>query len=191
MKEWSFLTNHARALVCIAHDPGAACATSPPRWGSPSAAPTPSSPTWPRPATWSRTKTLTAVVTATRSRTTSRYQRPLGENGQLGRSWTCSSTALANQPGHDDRVVPDRRAPQLRGRPYSRPVKKLGVRNERYPFGGRRTRCGQAYTVVTGPWRAGQDLRRVLWTVQRGRARPASQGRFQGRPSDTSPKWRG
>jgi Winged helix DNA-binding domain len=23
VKEWSFLTNHARALVCIAHDPGA------------------------------------------------------------------------------------------------------------------------------------------------------------------------
>jgi len=23
MTEWSFLTNHARALVCIAHDPGA------------------------------------------------------------------------------------------------------------------------------------------------------------------------
>ncbi len=23
MKEWGFLTNHARALVCIAHDPGA------------------------------------------------------------------------------------------------------------------------------------------------------------------------
>jgi prophage antirepressor-like protein len=22
MPEWSFLTNHARALVCIAHDPG-------------------------------------------------------------------------------------------------------------------------------------------------------------------------
>jgi hypothetical protein len=22
MKEWSFLTNHARALLCIAHDPG-------------------------------------------------------------------------------------------------------------------------------------------------------------------------
>jgi hypothetical protein len=22
MTEWSFLTNHARALVCIAHDPG-------------------------------------------------------------------------------------------------------------------------------------------------------------------------
>jgi hypothetical protein len=22
MKDWSFLTNHARALVCIAHDPG-------------------------------------------------------------------------------------------------------------------------------------------------------------------------
>jgi DNA-binding IclR family transcriptional regulator len=22
MAEWSFLTNHARALVCIAHDPG-------------------------------------------------------------------------------------------------------------------------------------------------------------------------
>jgi DNA-binding MarR family transcriptional regulator len=23
MREWSFLTNHARVLVCIAHDPGA------------------------------------------------------------------------------------------------------------------------------------------------------------------------
>jgi DNA-binding IclR family transcriptional regulator len=23
MSEWSFLTNHARALLCIAHDPGA------------------------------------------------------------------------------------------------------------------------------------------------------------------------
>ena len=23
MAEWSFLTNHARVLVCIAHDPGA------------------------------------------------------------------------------------------------------------------------------------------------------------------------
>ena len=23
MKKWSFLTNHARALVCMAHDPGA------------------------------------------------------------------------------------------------------------------------------------------------------------------------
>ncbi len=23
MTEWSFLTNHARALICIAHDPGA------------------------------------------------------------------------------------------------------------------------------------------------------------------------
>ena len=22
MKEWSFLTNHARVLVCVAHDPG-------------------------------------------------------------------------------------------------------------------------------------------------------------------------
>jgi hypothetical protein len=22
MKEWSFLTNHARVLICIAHDPG-------------------------------------------------------------------------------------------------------------------------------------------------------------------------
>jgi hypothetical protein len=23
MAEWSFLTNHARALICVAHDPGA------------------------------------------------------------------------------------------------------------------------------------------------------------------------
>jgi hypothetical protein len=62
---WTFLTNHARALLCIARDPGGACATSRPAWASPSAAPTASSPTWPGPATSSSTKT--AAATATRS----------------------------------------------------------------------------------------------------------------------------
>jgi hypothetical protein len=46
--EWSFLTNHARVLLCIAHDPARDCATSRPAWTSPSAPPTASSPTWPR-----------------------------------------------------------------------------------------------------------------------------------------------
>jgi hypothetical protein len=37
---WTFLTNHARVLLCIAYDPGCACATSRPAWASPSAPPT-------------------------------------------------------------------------------------------------------------------------------------------------------
>jgi hypothetical protein len=31
MGDWSFLTNHARALLFIAHDPTLVSATSPPR----------------------------------------------------------------------------------------------------------------------------------------------------------------
>jgi hypothetical protein len=37
---WTCLTNHARVLLCIACDPGCACATSRPAWASPSAPPT-------------------------------------------------------------------------------------------------------------------------------------------------------
>ena len=33
--DWSFLTNHARVLLCIAHDPAYGCATSRPGRASP------------------------------------------------------------------------------------------------------------------------------------------------------------
>jgi hypothetical protein len=48
---WTFLTSHARALLCIAHDPGVRQRDIAARqaWASPSAPPTPSSPTRPRP----------------------------------------------------------------------------------------------------------------------------------------------
>ena len=82
MDNWTFLTNHARVLLCIAHDPGCACATSRSAWASPNATPTASSPTWPRPVTWSSSRM--AAATATRSRRTcrsrtTRHGRTVGE----------------------------------------------------------------------------------------------------------------
>jgi len=44
MASWGFLTNHARVLLCIAHDRTRGCVTSRPAWASPSAAPMASSP---------------------------------------------------------------------------------------------------------------------------------------------------
>jgi hypothetical protein len=45
MASWGFLTNHARALLCVAHDPGTRLRDIAARLTSPSAAPTASSPT--------------------------------------------------------------------------------------------------------------------------------------------------
>ncbi len=56
MANWSFLTSHARALPCIARDPGARLRDVAVNLGIPNAAPTASSPTWPQPATRSRRK---------------------------------------------------------------------------------------------------------------------------------------
>jgi len=53
---WSFPTSHARALPCIARDPGARLRDVAVNLGIPNAAPTASSPTWPQPATPSRRK---------------------------------------------------------------------------------------------------------------------------------------
>jgi hypothetical protein len=53
---WSFPTCHARALPCIARDPGARLRDVAVNLGIPNAAPTASSPTWPQPATPSRRK---------------------------------------------------------------------------------------------------------------------------------------
>ena len=61
----AFLANHARVLLCLAHNPGCACPASRPAWASPNAAPTASSPAWPRPAASSSWKT--AAATATRA----------------------------------------------------------------------------------------------------------------------------
>ena len=56
MASWSFLTSHARALLCIARDPGARLRDVAVSLGIPNAAPTASSPTWPQPATSSSRK---------------------------------------------------------------------------------------------------------------------------------------
>ncbi len=48
----SFLTNHARVLLWIAHDAGVRLRDIATALGIPNAAPMPSSPTWPRAATW-------------------------------------------------------------------------------------------------------------------------------------------
>jgi hypothetical protein len=42
MEGWSFLTNHARVLLCFAHDPGAQQHDIAASWASPTAASTPS-----------------------------------------------------------------------------------------------------------------------------------------------------
>jgi hypothetical protein len=86
---WTCLTNHARVLLCIAHDRG--CATARHR-GQPGhhrahrlRHP---SPTWPRPATSS--STTTAAATATRSRRAGRCQNPPGWNAPSAKSWPSS-----------------------------------------------------------------------------------------------------
>jgi hypothetical protein len=53
---WSFLISHARALPCIARDPGARLRDVAVNLGIPNAAPAASSPTWPQPVTRSRRK---------------------------------------------------------------------------------------------------------------------------------------
>ena len=96
MTDWSFLTNHARALVCIAHDPGVRLRDIATTVGITERSAYAIVTDLAAAGYVSRTRTLTAVVTATRSRPTSRYQKASGENGPLERSWTCSSTALAD-----------------------------------------------------------------------------------------------
>ena len=56
MASWSFLTSHARALLCIARDPGARLRDVAVSLGIPNAAPTASSPARPQPATSSSRK---------------------------------------------------------------------------------------------------------------------------------------
>jgi len=53
---WSFLTSHARALPCIARDPGARLRDVAVKPGHPERGAHASSPTWPQPATRSRKK---------------------------------------------------------------------------------------------------------------------------------------
>jgi len=82
---WSFPTSHARALPCIARDPGARLRDVAVNLGIPNAAPTASSPTWPQRLRRHAEKTATA--TATRSRRTSRYQNPPARNPPSATSW--------------------------------------------------------------------------------------------------------
>jgi hypothetical protein len=74
MGSWTFLTNHARVLLCVAHDPGVRLRDIAASRTSPSAAHSASSRTWSRPGTWSRRRM--AATTATTRRTAPRAQRP-------------------------------------------------------------------------------------------------------------------
>jgi hypothetical protein len=89
MTKWSFLTNHARALICIAHDPGVRLRDIATMLGitERSAA---LSTTWPQPATCSRTRK--AVATVTRSKPICHCENPWAENRRSVRCWRSWST---------------------------------------------------------------------------------------------------
>ena len=84
MANWSFLTSHARVLMCIAHDPGARLRdiaaglgiTERSAYGIVTELAN---------GSWSSRKT--AAATATRSRRTSRSRSPLAGNARSARSW--------------------------------------------------------------------------------------------------------
>ena len=113
MTEWSFLTNRARALLCIAHDPGVRPRDIATTVGITERSAYAIVTDLTAAATLSKTETRTVVVTATRSSRTSRCQKRSRENGPSERSWTCSWTAPANQP---DERVGDRRRDDARPR---------------------------------------------------------------------------
>ena len=91
MSEWSFLTNHARVLMCIAHDPGVRLRDIATTLGITE-----------RSAYGIVTNLAedgyvvkerrTAVATATTSRLTSRYAKPSAGNGPSATYWTSCST---------------------------------------------------------------------------------------------------
>ena len=97
MAEWSFLTNHARVLVCIAHDPGVRLRDIAPTWTSPNAAPTASSTTSRQAATSSRPRTAAATApdpVSPAAREAITQQRTIGEVlDVLVESKNCSSSA--------------------------------------------------------------------------------------------------
>jgi DNA-binding MarR family transcriptional regulator len=91
MTAWSFLTNHARVLVCIAHDPGVRL-----RDIATTVSITERS-------AYAIVTDLTTAGYVVKDKDTdgrrNRYQKPSDESERSVRSWTCSSTAtLANQP---------------------------------------------------------------------------------------------
>ena len=89
MASWNFLTNHARVLLCIAHDPGVRLRDIGASLGitDRSAYGIVTDLTAGR-RTSSSTKT--AAVTATRSRRTSRCQSPPARNLPSAKSWPSS-----------------------------------------------------------------------------------------------------
>ena len=98
MTEWSFLTNHARVLVCIAHDPGVRLRDIATTVGITER------------SAYGIVTDLTAAGYVVKDNTDGRRNRyqiqthlPLrddsAENGPSARSWTCSSTTTpTNQP---------------------------------------------------------------------------------------------
>ena len=85
MANWSFLTNHARVLLCIAHDPGARLRDIAASLGITERSAYGIVTGLTEPATWQSRKT--AAATATRSRRTSRSRSPLAGIARSARSW--------------------------------------------------------------------------------------------------------
>jgi hypothetical protein len=82
---WTFLTNHARVLLCIAHDPGVRLRDIAVSLGITERSAYGIVTDLAQPATWSSRRK--AAATATRSRRTCRCQNPPGTNAPSAKSW--------------------------------------------------------------------------------------------------------
>ena len=103
MTEWSFLTNHARVLVCIAHDPGVRLRDIATTVGITERSAYAIVTDLTAAGYVVKDKTPTAAATATRSKPTCRYQKPSPENEPSVRSSTCSSTPPPGKPARHAR----------------------------------------------------------------------------------------
>ena len=108
---WTFLTNHAQVLVCIASIPACACAISASMSGSPSGPRTGSSRTSPPPGTSRASETVAA--TTTRSTLSSRF---------LTRSCASRTSGAARDPDRDPWV---RAGARSHGTRWDQPTREL------------------------------------------------------------------
>ena len=100
MASWSFLTNHARVLLCIAHDPGIRLRDIAARLDITERSAYGIVTDLTQPATSSSRRT--AAATATRSRRTSRCPSPPAGNAPSAKSWPSSRAPTgpaSNCPG--------------------------------------------------------------------------------------------
>ena len=123
MESWSFLTNHARVLLCIAHDPGARLRDIAASLGITDR------------SVHAIVTDLTAAgyvvrhndgaATSTRSRRTSRCPSPPARNPPSAKSWPCSwATAPGSSPagpGPPEAIAASGAARHLRARAWPSP----------------------------------------------------------------------